>query len=1258
VSGTLTQTAVNGAATFNNLEFTTSGTYTLSAAAPGLTSVTSNSIAVASGGAPVASLTSSLSFPNTTADTTSAAMAATLSNTGAAQLNNIVPSITGANPSDFAITTGSNVCGSTLAAGSSCYIYVTFTPASATSFSATLSVADNASGSPQTATLSGMGVAGPASKLAISSAPSSGTVGTALSPVTVQIEDANGNLVTTSSAQVTISSNPSGVSGTLSVNAVNGVATFNNLVFNATGSYTLSASSSGLAGQTSGAIQIYATRPTSQFLFGTQANSTVPTSGQSWIGFMPRDENLWASTATTGISYTLMPTTGTLSSLCVNLTAAPGAGASWTWALYKNGADQPITVTISGSQTEACDLVDTTGFVPGDLVALHVTPSASPAPAATYSSWYIVQTPVVPGETILFASHPTSTPYFFAMGGNGSGVPQEGEAETIVPAAGTITKYIAEYIGTGSSVTATLDQNGAATPVSVSLTSGTFVQQAANLSVSPGDVFDMFENGITASSAVYASMVFVPNVAGQFVIPSYRNGEVNNAATTYFALTGRSPDSFQPTEPLAQQIGGSVQIQAVFAKTLVAPGSGAQWAYTLRDNGANTSLNTTTTGANLTSCTTSTAVTGCASGSPVTINSLDLLDTAVTPTGSPADSEGANGVAVSYLAYTPQLVFSTEPPATGTTGTALSSVVVELQDQNGNPLTGSTAQVTISSSPAGVSGTLTVNAVNGVATFNNLVFNATGTYTLSAAVTGLTPATSSSISISAGSAPNASLTSSLAFPNTPTGTTSAALAATLSNTGTASLNNIVTSLTGANPSDFAITSGANACGSTLAAGSSCSIYVTFTPASATSFSATLSVADNASGSPQTSTLTGAGTAPAASLTSSLSFPNTTVGTTSSALAATLSNTGNGTLNNIVASLTGANPSDFAITTGANACGSTLAAGSSCSIYVTFTPAAATSFTATLSVADNASGSPQTAPLTGTGTAAVPVAVQLAFTTQPPATGIVGTPLPPVVVQVEDVNGNLVTGSTALVTISSTPSGVGGTLTGTAVNGIAAFSNLAFTASGTYTLSAAAPGLTGATSNSISVTAPMTPTFAVTGTAVSVSPGATSNNSSTITLTPSGGFTGSVTLTAAVTSSPAGAVYPPTLSFGSTNPVNIAGATAETATLIISTTAPTSSALALPGRPATPWYAAGGAALACLAFFGIPARRRRRRTILGMLVLLSALAGSVIACGGSNASGGGGSGGGIAGTTAGTYTITVTGTSGVTIENGTVTLTVQ
>jgi hypothetical protein len=123
-------------------------------------------------------------------------------------------------------------------------------------------------------------------------------------------------------------------------------------------------------------------------------------------------------------------------------------------------------------------------------------------------------------------------------------------------------------------------------------------------------------------------------------------------------------------------------------------------------------------------------------------------------------------------------------------------------------------------------------------------------------------------------------------------------------------------------------------------------------------------------------------------------------------------------------------------------------------------------------------------------------------------------------------------------------------------------------------------------------------------------------------------------------------------------VNITGTTAGSATLTVSTTAPDISSLAYPNRLGVPWYAASGAALACVLFFGIPARRRTRwQNMLGMLALPLTLAGSLIACGGG---GGGGDhdGDNIAGTTPGTYTVTVTGTSGATTGTGTFTLTIQ
>jgi hypothetical protein len=185
--------------------------------------------------------------------------------------------------------------------------------------------------------------------------------------------------------------------------------------------------------------------------------------------------------------------------------------------------------------------------------------------------------------------------------------------------------------------------------------------------------------------------------------------------------------------------------------------------------------------------------------------------------------------------------------------------------------------------------------------------------------------------------------------------------------------------------------------------------------------------------------------------------------------------------------------------------------------------------------------------------------------------------------------------------------------------------------------------------SVTVTAG-TPGFTITGTAVTVGAGLVAM--STITVTPAGGFTGSVALTAAITSSPNGAQSLPTLGFGGTSPVSITGASAGTATLMIDTT---------PGNCApgnviglrVPWYPAGGAALACLLLFVIPGRRRSWRRVPAMLALLAALACGMLACGG------GSSGRNCPpATTAGNYTVTVTGTSGTIVATGTVALTVE
>src|SRR5207244_3625525 len=195
------------------------------------------------------------------------------------------------------------------------------------------------------------------------------------------------------------------------------------------------------------------------------------------------------------------------------------------------------------------------------------------------------------------------------------------------------------------------------------------------------------------------------------------------------------------------------------------------------------------------------------------------------------------------------------------------------------------------------------------------------------------------------------------------GTTSAAQALTLSNTGSAALSITSVAVTGTNSGDFAQS---NTCGTSVATGASCTISVTFAPAASGTRAAAVAVTDNATGSPQTATLTGTGastsTGPVVSLSpTSLTFGNQTVGTASAAQAVTLSNTGNATLT--ISSLTIGG--DFAFA-GSGTCGSSVAAGASCTISVNFTPTTTGTRAGTVTIADNASNSPQTIGLTRSG----------------------------------------------------------------------------------------------------------------------------------------------------------------------------------------------------------------------------------------------------------------------------------------------------
>jgi hypothetical protein len=102
----------------------------------------------------------------------------------------------------------------------------------------------------------------PASKLALAQEPASTTTNSTLAPITVDVEDSSGDLVSSDNSDVTLAigtgTTGATLGGTTTVAAVGGVATFNNLTLNAPGTYTLAATDGSLTSATSSPFNVTA----------------------------------------------------------------------------------------------------------------------------------------------------------------------------------------------------------------------------------------------------------------------------------------------------------------------------------------------------------------------------------------------------------------------------------------------------------------------------------------------------------------------------------------------------------------------------------------------------------------------------------------------------------------------------------------------------------------------------------------------------------------------------------------------------------------------------------------------------------------------------------------------------------------------------------------------------------------------------------------------------------------------------------------
>ena len=467
------------------------------------------------------------------------------------------------------------------------------------------------------------------------------------------------------------------------------------------------------------------------------------------------------------------------------------------------------------------------------------------------------------------------------------------------------------------------------------------------------------------------------------------------------------------------------------------------------------------------------------------------------------------------------------------------------------------------------------------------------------------------------------------------GSTSAAQTALLRNISSSALS--ISSIT--TSGDFAET---DDCGSGVSAAGSCMFSVTFTPIAAGPRSGSIVILDDAAGSPHVINLSGSGLGPVVTLApASLIFTAQQVGTSSAAQAVTLTNPGTLTLNVGTIQITG----DFAQT---NNCPPSLTANSSCTIKISFKPTASGTRSGTLAITDNALGSPQTVTLSGTGSAASsPVAAvtpaSLAFPVQPVTT----SSTPRALTLTNTGNAPLNVGTIQITgdfsQINNCPSSM--TANSSCTINVTFLPTAFGTRNGAITIADNAQGSL-QTANLSGVGSD----FSLIG----------SQNRDTV--------KAGATATYQLTVSPAGVVFSnmiklncsgaPVLAICKISPNAVTPMSdAATATLTITTTASVAQSNSLYPSQSHPIYAAWiqlqGLGILGIVLMGSRSRVRKLRVIVLLAVIVVGLM-CMIACAGGT---------GIAsqpqsGTTPGTYTITVAGTSGTLQHLLPLTLTVQ
>jgi len=650
------------------------------------------------------------------------------------------------------------------------------------------------------------------------------------------------------------------------------------------------------------------------------------------------------------LTVTVSPTTLTFASTTVGSTTAAQV------VTVKNTSVSAVTLgTIGFTGTGASSYVKSATTCTTSLAA-----SASCTISVEFKPTAVGSLPA----SLSIADNATGTPQLVALSGTGTAA---STGLTITPSSLTFPSTTVGVSAATQVITLTNSTGASATFTAATAITGT---GASSFSIAK----DTCVNPFTAGASCAYTITFTPKAAGALTATiAFTDSASKTAQTVALSGTGAAASTGLTITPSSltfpsTAVGTSAATQVITLKNSTSAAVTFTATTTITGTGASSFAKTATTCTSPlpagSSCTNTITFTPQAAGAlTATVTYTDSAST--TPQTVALSGTGAS--ASTGLTITPSsLTF----PST-TVGVSAATQVITLTNSTGASVT-FTAATAITGTGATSFSIAKDTCVNpftaGASCAYTITFTpkSAGALTASIAFTDSASKTAQTVALSGtGAAAGSTLTlsaTSLAFPSTAIGSTSDLQTVTLTNSGSASITLSSIAVSGTNATSF---EHLTTCGATLAAAASCSVYVSFKPTAAGALTGTLTITDNATGSPQTVTLTGTGTAvPALKLSATaLSFATTKVGSTAALQTLTLTNSGTAVVELDSITLGGTNATSFLEL---NTCGATLTAGQACTVYVGFTPTVTGALTGSLSIVSNGSGSPQSVALSGTG----------------------------------------------------------------------------------------------------------------------------------------------------------------------------------------------------------------------------------------------------------------------------------------------------